>query len=1018
MYKKLRHNKSLNKIPRYFIHNHVIQKVTEGYHSRVTLLVRVLLLLFCLTGAFALQPEVVNAEAATSLSNQVEVTQQGQDTYIRWSSSEVSAASLMQNMETVRFGGYNLPMQLVTIEIPHEESIQVTAEQLQNGTWSGTLQEAEALTPTTDENWNEYPELLPERELALPNAPVFVLREGRYRDARVAVVAFSPIYQEKGNVMVASDGQVKIANTTPSSSSQIQAASANRSSVTSITSVPPQNALAAQNSIKIQVSDKGIQNVTGEMLAEAGLDMPEASKLHLRYKGQSIPIEVRDADNNDVIDTDDSIRFYSGEIGDYWNQENVYWLSVETSDGPQMETYSTSIGTAANRTTAMEKGVWLDNLDYKSLIPGADDDHWFALDMKAEPSQQGNPERYSRLEANVGTNLPAASTGSSTFTLIGSAYTAAEYTFEINMGTDSQEKTWDSRDNVLPTEKFQRNWEHTITTNAKPTDMEIVLLPDDASAGLVFDKIEWEQPVILNFLSRGGFFSGVSGTWNYELSNIPTNHAVYQITDPMAPQIIPTSSGSTASFVDDVVNDYVIAGSGTLHEPEVTAHDAVAFSSSEGTDGIYITPAGFIDEVQRLANHRSSVAGGNFQTSVVDIQDIYDAWSYGHVEPEAIRSFLRFAVANWTPTPTSVVFVGDTTRDPKNYQGKNNTNYIPPYLRNIDPWIGETACERCYVQLHGDDPLNTADDPDFIPDIQLGRLPVNNLGDMKAVVDKIIQYETADDTDAPWRGVSLFLADNYVERMTNGRPFTDSAGDFAKFSDDIVKIHPRDIDTNRIYYDPYPSVGDPNGVEPWRETDAAKVRLDAIEAMTAGAGLVSYNGHSNHWQWATTDLRLPEPRILNISDVNLVQNHDKYFINLSMTCYTSQFQKPAQSGTTLDERLMVRSNGGAVATWGSSGLSVAHGHDALQRGFHSALWNGDPMSTRIGDLLEAGYDELFETGGSCCQDARHTFLLMGDPLMRVRVGNEDPLWPEIEASISAAILESETKLYLPVIYRN
>ncbi len=61
-------------------------------------------------------------------------------------------------------------------------------------------------------------------------------------------------------------------------------------------------------------------------------------------------------------------------------------------------------------------------------------------------------------------------------------------------------------------------------------------------------------------------------------------------------------------------------------------------------------------------------------------------------------------------------------------------------------------------------------------------------------------------------------------------------------------------------------------------------------------------------------------------------NDGKPFIALAMTCYTSQFPKPADAGT-LDELLFRRPDGGAVAVWGPAGLTVVHGHDLLQRGF-------------------------------------------------------------------------------------
>ena len=65
--------------------------------------------------------------------------------------------------------------------------------------------------------------------------------------------------------------------------------------------------------------------------------------------------------------------------------------------------------------------------------------------------------------------------------------------------------------------------------------------------------------------------------------------------------------------------------------------------------------------------------------------------------------------------------VGDGTADPLNNLRRDDPNFIPPYLVNVDPWIGETACENCYARLDGTDPTL-----DPLPDLALGRLTVNS----------------------------------------------------------------------------------------------------------------------------------------------------------------------------------------------------------------------------------------------------------------------------------------------------
>ncbi len=179
--------------------------------------------------------------------------------------------------------------------------------------------------------------------------------------------------------------------------------------------------------------------------------------------------------------------------------------------------------------------------------------------------------------------------------------------------------------------------------------------------------------------------------------------------------------------------------------------------------------------------------------------------------------------------------------------------------------------------------------------------------------------------------------------------------------------------------------------EPWRTSDNQAANTAAIRALSAGAGLVVYNGHSNHWQYAYTGENGGSPTwLLLTNDVDSLTNDGKPFIALAMTCYTSQFPKPADAGT-LDELLFRRPDGGAVAVWGPAGLTVVHGHDLLQRGFIQELWSKPSNTLRLGELTEAGYTELLTYGPSYL-DALQTFLLLGDPLTKSRIVAEPPLY--------------------------
>jgi hypothetical protein len=181
-----------------------------------------------------------------------------------------------------------------------------------------------------------------------------------------------------------------------------------------------------------------------------------------------------------------------------------------------------------------------------------------------------------------------------------------------------------------------------------------------------------------------------------------------------------------------------------------------------------------------------------------------------------------------------------------------------------------------------------------------------------------------------------------------------------------------------MYYDPR-APG-----EAWREPDAVRAYQRTLAALGEGAALVNYIGHGGPYQWGTTDVSASPPYLLGLYDADALTNGARQPIVLEMTCLTSAFQTPAFSGTTIDERLLLKPDGGAIAVWGPTGQGVAHGHDWLQRGFYQALWSAPPLSAKVGQLVAAGELELFASG-TCCQDALATFALLGDPLTVARV---------------------------------
>ena len=134
---------------------------------------------------------------------------------------------------------------------------------------------------------------------------------------------------------------------------------------------------------------------------------------------------------------------------------------------------------------------------------------------------------------------------------------------------------------------------------------------------------------------------------------------------------------------------------------------------------------------------------------------------------ESIRDFLAYAHDHWkAPAPIYVLLLGDGTNDMRKYRTTNNT-YVPPYLYLADPDLGETAADNRFVTFIGNDNL---------PDMHIGRFPVNTPEQAQVMVDKTINYEMGCQCNGVWDRTALFLADD----MEGG------GGDFAAYSNLIA----------------------------------------------------------------------------------------------------------------------------------------------------------------------------------------------------------------------------------------
>jgi hypothetical protein len=467
--------------------------------------------------------------------------------------------------------------------------------------------------------------------------------------------------------------------------------------------------------------------------------------------------------------------------------------------------------------------------------------------------------------------------------------------------------------------------------------------------GMWLDAFQVRYPIGSASVGATATFNGQPARSAYSLNMSATSGLkAYDVTDPNTPQILAgyTITGSTLKLADPVgLGDRrytVAANSGIiLLQPGKARLAGAPISSAPGFNGaqyVIITHSSFTSALLPFVSFRQ-----NQGLSVVmeDVQAIYDQYSAGRMDPEAIRSFLTNAYHNWPTPPTFILLVGDGTSDPRMYYSTHPATFIPPYLADVDAWMGETAADNRYAAVDG---------ADILPDLLLGRWTVNTLADVQAVVQKTMSYE-----QNPVQGT-------WSKRYTYVTDDADVAGDFPNDAESLINLYtPPGVTVEKFYY--------PQGL-PYNDPLAAQFRTNVLNSWNNGQALMVYIGHSSVHQWAAES-------IIHYNDVPNISNGGKMPVLLELTCFTTAFH--TQSLQTLDEALFRRAGSAAVAVWGPSGLGISNGHVELAKGFLNELHSSSV--SRIGDATLAGKLNLAATI-SAYSDLLDTYNLLGDPYLK------------------------------------
>jgi len=326
----------------------------------------------------------------------------------------------------------------------------------------------------------------------------------------------------------------------------------------------------------------------------------------------------------------------------------------------------------------------------------------------------------------------------------------------------------------------------------------------------------------------------------------------------------------------------------------------------------------FVGSLDPLRKLRESQG---LRVALIDIEDLYDEFSFGVKSPKAIKDFLTHAKAKWRKAPRFVLLVGDASYDPRNYLGLGNFDLVPTEL--VDTAYFETASDDWFVDFNNDG----------LAEMAVGRLPVQTEEEAAIVVSKIIGYE-----NSLQKREALLVAD------------IDDGFSFERASEEVGVLLPGTLLVRKIYRSQFSS--------------DAQARQELINGINQGPLLVNFIGHGSIGIWNG---------VLSSEDVEYLTNIGLPFF-VGMSCLNGHFQDIYMD--SLSEALMKAPGGGAVAVWMSSGLTMPDRQAVMNKELIKLLFGRESLT--LGEATAKAKKVVSD------QDIRRTWILFGDPTTRLK----------------------------------
>ena len=331
--------------------------------------------------------------------------------------------------------------------------------------------------------------------------------------------------------------------------------------------------------------------------------------------------------------------------------------------------------------------------------------------------------------------------------------------------------------------------------------------------------------------------------------------------------------------------------------------------------------------VEAYRAYRSSATGGGHNAKIYMIDQLIDQFAFGiKNNPEAIRSFTRWARNTFTQPVKNILLIGKGVR----YDAFRSNESSPDLDKlHFIPTFGVPASDILMAANPG---------VDGIPQVPIGRISAITGVEVANYLSKVVQYEQQQAFSSPLIGDKAWMK-NVVQVV--------GASDANLQAILDVNMNKYKGVISDTFYGARVHNFSKSSVDPVEQSNS--VRLQNL--FQDGIGIVTYFGHSSA---TTLEYNLDNPQNYN--------NQSKYPLFVLLGCNAGNFFTfnigRLQAKETISEKYVLAQDRGGIASIASTSLGIVHYLDIHNTGTYNAI-SKTKYGNTLGEIMKESIIQMY-----------------------------------------------------------